>query len=164
MHKLMIGVMGPGEEATERIVLAAHELGKRLAHEGWIVLSGGRDARVMDAVSRGARSVGGITVGILPESDKRHASQAVEIAIVTGMGSARNNINILSSDFVVAVGMGVGTASEVALALKAGRPVVLLECPEEGVKFFQKLAPQTVVIAKSPEEVVGIIKRAHRHQ
>ena len=73
----------------------------------------------MDEVSKGAKDAGGLVVGVIPTSDRSGCSDAVDIAIVTGMGNARNNINVLSSDVVVACGMGPGTASEVALALKS---------------------------------------------
>lgn len=90
----------------------------------------------MDAVSRGARERGGTTIGILPTSDPSSASDGVEIAIFTGMGQARNNINVLSSAIVVACGMGAGTAAEVALAIKAQKPIILLGVETEALSFF----------------------------
>jgi uncharacterized protein (TIGR00725 family) len=162
MRKIVVGVMGPGDATTEKQISRALQLGRLIAREGWIVLSGGRNTGVMDAVSRGAKEAHGLTVGILPDDDAGAASEAVDIAIVTGMGSGRNNINVLSSDVVVACGMGAGTASEVALALKAGRPVVILSDHREARAFFGALGKGTVSFADSPEEAVEAIKRVLR--
>src|SRR5215469_15388140 len=81
-------------------------------------------------------------------------SEAVDIPIITDMGSARNNINVLSSDLIITCGMGPGTASEVALALKAGKTAILLNCPASAVVFFESLAAKQVLIARSPEEAI----------
>lgn len=159
MQKTIIGVMGPGEQALEADVQAAYELGKRIAKVGWVLLTGGRNSGVMDAAGRGAKSAGGLTVGILPTCDLNNTSDAVDIAIVTDMGNARNAINVLSSQVVIACGMGAGTASEVALALKAGKPVVLLNATKENQQFFQQLAQQQVYVAANPEEAIAIVNQ-----
>ena len=159
MTKFVVGVMGPGGGAREEGLSNARELGKLIAEEGWVVLSGGRNAGVMDAVSKGAKDAGGLTVGVLPTGDRSGCSDAVDIAIVTGMGNARNNINVLSSDVVVACGMGPGTASEVALALKSQKPVVLLNTGADSEKFFGNLCPDKVFTAGTPEQTVEIIKQ-----
>jgi len=121
--------MGGGSvpEAIERL---AFELGRAVAREGWILLNGGRDAGVMAASARGARAEDGLVVGILPGHDAEGAAPDLTVAIVTGLGDARNVVNVLSSDMVVALPGGAGTLSEIALALKSGRPVVLLGWPE----------------------------------
>src|SRR5262245_3030037 len=97
----------------------------------------------MEAVNRGAKDAdrNALTIGVLPDSDKKRLSDCVDVGIVTGMGSARNNINILSSDVVIACGHGgSGTASEIALALKSEKQVILLnERPESG-RFFATIA------------------------
>ena len=112
---------------------------------------------VMDAVSKGAKSAGGLTIGILPSQDAQ-LSAAIDIAIMTGMGSARNNINVLSSDVVVACGMGAGTASEIALAIKARKPVILLACDRLSADFFQQLGRESVVVVESVEAAIAQIK------
>jgi uncharacterized protein (TIGR00725 family) len=78
----------------------------------------------MAAACRGARSAEGKTVGILPGGDRSEANQWVEIAIATGLGELRNGLIVRSADVVIAVGGGHGTLSEIALALKAGLPVI----------------------------------------
>lgn len=154
----MIGVMGPGEQATEADCQQAFELGRQIALAGWIVLTGGRNSGVMDAASRGAKSANGWTVGILPSNDRQDLSAAIDIPILTGMGNARNVINVLSSRVVVACGMGAGTASEVALALKSRKPVILLNSPVESQQFFYRLAPDRVQTAATVEQAIGQIR------
>ncbi len=66
MKKIIIGVMGPGEQATATDLQNAYELGKLIAQQGWVLLTGGRNVGVMDAANQGAKSANGLTVGILP--------------------------------------------------------------------------------------------------
>lgn len=151
--------MGPGDFATEKDVRRARELGALIARQGWIVLCGGRDTGVMDAVCRGAKSAGGLTIGILSSGTRRHLSASVDIPILTGMGNARNAINVLSSDIVVACGMGAGTASEVALALKAKKRVILLSDDETSRAFFKMLDGKNVFMAETVQKAVDLLRR-----
>jgi uncharacterized protein (TIGR00725 family) len=124
--RFIVGVMGPAK-ARKKDIENARTLGELIARREWIVLTGGRDVGVMDAAGQGAKQVArSLTVGILPSSRDR-VSKYVDVAIITEMGSARNNVNVMSSHVVVACGLsGAGTVSEVALALKAGKPVILV--------------------------------------
>src|SRR5580704_6156570 len=156
-RKMTIGVVGPGEGAGDADIALGHQLGKLIAEHRWILLSGGRAAGVMDAVNRGAKAAGGLTVGVIPSS-RDAISEAVEVVLITDMGSARNNIIVLSSDVVVSCGRGgAGTASEIALALKAGKHVVLLGTGEEGRSYFQTLGRELVHVASTPAEAVEIV-------
>ncbi|MFB2934747.1 TIGR00725 family protein [Aerosakkonemataceae cyanobacterium BLCC-F154] len=150
MKKIIVGVMGPGANATDLDVENAYQLGKLIAQAGWVLLTGGRNEGVMDAASKGAKSANGLTVGILPSSDTTTASDAVDIAIVTDLGNARNNINVLSSDIIIACGMGTGTAAEIALALKVNKKVILLNNNQPSKAFFHSLAKQQILIAENP--------------
>lgn len=158
MIKTVIGVMGPGNGATTNNLDNAYELGKYIAQENWILLTGGRNMGVMDAANRGAKDANGITLGILPDETETGVSEAVDIAIFTGMGNARNNINVLSSHAIVACGIGAGTTSEIALALKADKPVILLNKDEACRVFFQKLSKERIAIADTPEAAIDAIK------
>jgi uncharacterized protein (TIGR00725 family) len=163
MGRMTIGVMGPGANASPEEMRTAYELGQQIGLRGWITLSGGRNCGVMDAVCRGAKSAGGFTVGILPSDNKANASAFLDFAIPTGMGSARNNINVLASDVIVACGMGAGTASEVALALKAQKPVILLKSTAEARAFFTALDAKRVVVAATVDEAIAHIKQILRN-
>jgi uncharacterized protein (TIGR00725 family) len=111
----------------------------------------------MDAAARGAKEVAGsLTIGILP--DDAPPSPAIDVAIRTGLGQARNNVNVLTSDVVVAAGLeGPGTLSEVALALKAARPVVLLGASPTARAFFGEFGGAQVYHADSPEAAVELV-------
>jgi uncharacterized protein (TIGR00725 family) len=117
-----IGVVGPGEASAAELE-AAEEVGAGLASLGAVVVTGGLGG-VMEAACRGARSRRGRTLGILPGEDREAANGWVEIAVATGLGELRNGLIVRACDALVAVGGGHGTLSEVALALKLGRPVV----------------------------------------
>ena len=117
-----IGVVGPGE-ASEAELESAEEVGAGLASFGAVVVTGGLGG-VMEAACRGARSRRGRTLGILPGEDRDAANGWVEIAVATGLGELRNGLIVRACDALIAVGGGHGTLSEVALALKLGRPVV----------------------------------------
>jgi uncharacterized protein (TIGR00725 family) len=117
-----VAVVGPGE-ASPHELQAAEDVGAALAERGAVVVTGGLGG-VMEAACRGARSRRGRTLGILPGEDRDAANGWVEIAIATGLGELRNGLVVRAADALVAVGGGHGTLSEVALALKLGRPVV----------------------------------------
>jgi uncharacterized protein (TIGR00725 family) len=153
-RKKAVAVVGPGEAASAADIALAHQLGKLIAAQGWILLSGGRAPGVMDGVNRGAKAGGGLTVGIIPTTTDA-ISEPVDIAIMTDMGSARNNIIVLSSDAVISC--GVGTASEIALALKVGKHVVLLGESEAGQVHFKAIGGELVHIAATPVEAVEIV-------
>ncbi len=157
-RKKIIGVMGPGGGATESDLANAEEIGKLIAKNGWILLNGGRKSGVMDAVSKGAKLNGGLTIGILPSDNLEGVSEFIDIPIVTGIGSARNNINILSSDIVVACGIGMGTLSEISLAIKADKKVILINNNNESKIFLNNLSWKKIGIAESPSEVAKLIK------
>ena len=156
LRRPIIGVMGPGADGGA-LTEMAFLLGQLIARSGWILLTGGRRLGVMDAASRGAKTVpGSITVGVLPDDYRSgDVSDSVDIAIFTGMGDARNVVNVLSSDVVVACGAATpGTASEIALALKVDRPVILLAPSEEAAAFFIKCGGGRVDIAQDPAQVI----------
>jgi hypothetical protein len=160
MKQTIIGVMGPGKGATQLDLEYAYQLGQLIAEKGWILLTGGRASGVMEAANQGAKSAQGLTVGILPTADGVGTSEAVDIAILTNLGNARNAINVLSSDIIIACGMGAGTASEVALAIKENKTVILLNQTSESQAFFKQLASQKIFIAKTPLEAIQVVQES----
>jgi len=159
LRKIIVGVMGPGDKATASDLKNAYALGQLIAQQGWVLLTGGRNVGVMDAAGMGAKAANGLTIGILPTDNTNAISEAVDIAIITDIGNARNNINVLSSDVVIACGMGAGTASEIALALKGKKKVILLNDDEESQRFFKKLSSQNIYIVNSPSEGIRIAEK-----
>jgi uncharacterized protein (TIGR00725 family) len=108
---------GPEDEAR------AEAVGDALARAGAIVVCGGLGG-VMAAACRGAKAAGGLTVGLLPGSNRAAANPWVDVAIPTGLGEVRNSLVVQAADAIVAIGGEYGTLSEIALALRAGKSVV----------------------------------------
>lgn len=156
MRRIVVGVMG-GAEADAPTAALAHELGRLVAREGWVLLNGGRCTGVMEASARGARDAGGLTVGILFDDDPAAASAALDIVIPTGLGAARNSVNVLASEVVFACRGSGGTLSEVALALRFGRPVILVGF-DPGDPFLA-LAGGEWYRTDSPAEAVAVARR-----
>jgi uncharacterized protein (TIGR00725 family) len=148
----IIGVMGGGS-AIRSDVKAAYHLGELIAQNGWILLNGGRNRGIMEASAKGASENGGLTIGILPDENLQRVSRYINIPIVTGMGSARNCINVLTSDIVVACPGGTGTLSEIALALKYDKRVILFKYQENPL-FERYRQTGQLCYADSPEKVI----------
>jgi uncharacterized protein (TIGR00725 family) len=153
---IIVGVMGGGKVLPIH-ELKAYHLGRLFALEGWILLNGGRNSGIMEASAKGAFENGGLTVGILPDEHDNRKSAYISVPIMTGMGNARNCINVLSSHIVVACSGGAGTLSEIALALKYGKKVILLDF-DPGTGFADYRKTGDLIFVKTPEEVVETIK------
>ena len=121
----IIGVIG-GSNAEPDILRLAEEVGAEIARKGAAVVCGGMSG-VMEAVCRGARKEGGLTIGIIPSDRKSDANQFVQIPIVTGMGMGRNVMLVKTADAIIAVGGEFGTLSEIAHALNMGKVVIGLK-------------------------------------
>jgi uncharacterized protein (TIGR00725 family) len=117
-----VAVVGPGSAGEEQVA-AAEEAGRLIAERGALLVCGGLGG-VMEAACRGARSAGGTTLGLLPGDDRGDANPFVDIALPTGLGEGRNALVVCAADAVLAIGGGYGTLSEIALALRAGKPVI----------------------------------------
>jgi len=122
----------------------ARQVGEKIAQRGAVLVCGGLGG-VMEAACRGAAEAGGLTIGILPGIDPDSANEHVIIPVPTGMGEARNVINVRAGEVVIALDGGYGTLSEIAVALRAGIPVVALGAWQE----IDEVTP-----AASPEEAV----------
>jgi uncharacterized protein (TIGR00725 family) len=145
LTRAWIAVVGPGT-ASESELAAAEEVGAAVAEAGCGLVCGGLGG-VMEAACRGARSRGGMTLGLLPGLDREEANGWVVVAVPTGLGEARNALVVRAADAVVAVGGGWGTLSEIALAMKTGVPVV-------GVGTWE-LGDSGITRASSPREAVA---------
>ncbi len=130
-------------------------MGEAVARAGAVLLCGGLGG-VMEAACRGAKRRGGLTVGLLPDATRERANPFVDVAIATGVGEARNAIVVGGADAVIAVGGEYGTLSEIALALRAGKPVVGLGTWElaRGGRV-----DEGIVRADTPEEAVEVALR-----
>src|SRR5215469_16485020 len=146
---IQVSVIGSGTEHEEH----AERVGRLLAEHGATVVTGGL-GDVMAAATRGAKSAGGTTIGILPGEMREGLNKWVDHVVVTGIGHARNLAVVASGDAVIAVGGRYGTLAEIGLALTLGRPVVVLE---PGWQAEGTLRAQT------PEEAVAFALAEARH-
>jgi len=125
MPRRYVAVCG-ASEASESQLAAAREVGRLLAEAGAVIINGGLGG-VSTAASEGAASEGGTVVGLLPDAHRAGANQFLTIALPTGLGQARNVLIVTAAQFVIAIGGGWGTLSEIAVAKRLGRPVVTLD-------------------------------------
>lgn len=137
-----IAVVGPAQAEPDDLA-AAEEVGRLLAVTGNAVITGGYGG-VMEAASRGAAIGEGTVIGILPGLE-RDANPFVTIALPTGLGELRNGVIVRAADAVICVGGSWGTLSEVALAVRTGVPVVMLQGWD---------LPAGPVLVASPHEAV----------
>ena len=143
-----MAVIGAGACSPQEAA-AAERIGELLARAGAVLVCGGLSG-VMEAACRGARREGGMTVGVLPGTDRAAANPYVSVAIATGLGELRNGVVVRASDAVIAVGGEFGTLSEIGFALKLGKRVVGLgtwELPRR---------PDAIVRASSADEAVRL--------
>lgn len=144
---MQIGVIGSGI-CDEELYALAFRVGQLIAEKGHVLITGGLGG-VMEASAKGAKSRGGLTVGILPRKAEE-ANPYIDIKIATDMGHARNIIIVHSCDALISVGGEYGTISEIAIALKEGKSVAsirpwvsikgmkVFNSPEEAVEFVIK--------------------------
>ncbi len=122
--KRYISVIGAGV-ATERELSLAYAVGQAVAEAGHILICGGMGG-VMEAVAHGSAEAGGLSIGILPTDDRAAGNPYLTASVPTGLSHGRNYLVVKSGDGVIAIGGGAGTMSEIGLAMKLGRPIVLL--------------------------------------
>ncbi|MFQ5884556.1 MAG: TIGR00725 family protein, partial [Thermoplasmata archaeon] len=120
---MIVGVIGSDGEISEEQRRDAERVGRMIAEKGAILVCGGRGG-IMEAACKGAKSAGGLTIGVLPTLDKSAANSYVDVPIVTGMDVARNVIIVRTADVLIAVGGRYGTLSEIGHALSMGKRVV----------------------------------------
>jgi uncharacterized protein (TIGR00725 family) len=148
--RVHVAVVGGGE-AGDDVCRLAEDLGRELARRGAVVVTGGLGG-VMAAASRGAKDGQGSTIGILPGADRADANPWVDVAVPTGLGEGRNLLVVRAADAVVAVAGEFGTLSEIALALRAGTPVIGLrtwELTRDGRPV------DAIVVASTPADAAG---------
>jgi uncharacterized protein (TIGR00725 family) len=153
-QRIIVGVIGSGEDARDEDLRLAAELGEGIAREGWVLLTGGRPVGVMQSAIHGAKRIAGsLTIGILPSSDGP-AAGGTDIVIRTGLGEARNIINVLSSDLLIACGRwNAGTLSEVAFAIKTSKPLILLDPSPEAILFVPTIARNAIVVSSTDDAI-----------
>ncbi|MDO9575180.1 MAG: TIGR00725 family protein [bacterium] len=149
MKRHLIGVSG-GARITGKVAELACEVGREIAKKGAIVVCGGLSG-VMEFAAKGAKEMGGITIGILPGNSRNTANPYIDIPIVTGMGAARNVILVKTSECIIAIDGKYGTLSEIAIALSFNIPVI-------GLATWD--IDKRIIPAKTPKEAVELALQA----
>ncbi len=124
----VVAIIGPSEPSAKEYEMA-YSVGKFLGSKGFVVATGGKSG-IMEGALKGAKEVGGLTIGILPEGDLSYANRFVDIPITTGLGEVRNFVLVNSGYFVVSIGISEGTLIELAYALKVGKTIFSYNLPE----------------------------------
>lgn len=121
-----VAVVGPADAARPGDLTIAEAVGRGLAELGAVLLTGGHHG-VMQAAARGAAAAGGVSIGLMPGSDRSTGTPEHTYLLPTGLGELRNGLIVRAADAVVAVGCSWGTLSEIALARRTGVPLVLVD-------------------------------------
>jgi uncharacterized protein (TIGR00725 family) len=148
----IVGVIG-STKAEPDILRLAEEVGAEIAKRGAAVVCGGLGG-VMEAVCKGARREGGLTIGIIPSDEKNDANPYVQIPIVTGMGMGRNVMLVKTADVIIAVGGEFGTLSEIAHALNIGKKVIGLRTWR--LEKARDRPIPNLIVASEPKQAVEI--------
>jgi uncharacterized protein (TIGR00725 family) len=154
MQPEYISVIGGGQCGAAEYATAM-EVGRLVAEAGATLVCGGLSG-IMEAAARGAREAGGTTIGILPGHDRNLANPYVDHIVTTGIGHARNLAVVSSGDAVVAIGGSFGTLSEIGLAARVGRPVIILS----GWRVQNELGTEGIWYASSPREAMALVRQA----
>lgn len=154
MERVYISVIG-GSRCTAAEYALAEQVGRLIAQEGATLVCGGLSG-VMEAAARGAKEAGGTTIGILPGHDRSLGNPYLDYVLTTGIGHARNLAVVSSGDAVIAVGGEFGTLSEIGLAGKVGRPVVIVS----GWRLQNDDGAEGVWYASSADEAMILVKEA----
>jgi uncharacterized protein (TIGR00725 family) len=157
LARKLLAIVGPGEGAPPDAVADAERIGELAARAGWVVLCGGRNAGVMAAAARGAALAGGIAIGLLPSPDHRETAPGLTAALATGLGEARDAALAQSCDAMVVCGMSAGTAAEVALAIRAWKPVVLIRPERATEDFLAGLSGDRLFVTGDADQAVALL-------
>ncbi len=117
----VIGSSTAKENSDEYIF--AYQLGKLIGKKGFAVVCGGKEG-IMEAVCKGAKEEGGLTIGIMPSLTGEEANPYVELKINTGLGHLRNAVVVATGEIVVAISGNYGTLSEIAYSKIFGKTVL----------------------------------------
>ena len=121
--KRIVSVLGKSGAIAPEVAATAEAIGRGVAERGYVLACGGRDG-VMEAVCKGAKQAGGLTVGVLPGYDTGDANQWLDVALPTGLGYARNTCVAAAGEVAIAIDGSFGTLSEIAMARSLGKPVI----------------------------------------
>ncbi|MCD6449938.1 MAG: TIGR00725 family protein [Thermotogaceae bacterium] len=129
MRVAVIGYSGDiNDEKIKKLKPLCEELGRRIAQEGFTLITGGRDG-IMELVSKAAKEAGGTAVGVLPYSPSSvETNMYVDIPIYTGLDfQMRSFIMLYSSEVVISIGGEIGTAIEILGAYAQRKKLIFMK-------------------------------------
>jgi uncharacterized protein (TIGR00725 family) len=139
----------------------AFQVGRRVAAVGAVLVCGGLGG-VMAAAARGAKQGGGITIGLLPGTDKKDANPYIDIPLPTTIGFARNAMVAASGDVIIALPGSHGTLSEICYGLVFGRPILDMGgWGREGVVSVEGLPELESTLNRLIDEIRAARKESH---
>lgn len=170
MRKIQIGIIGSaGDEEyptksqqREKLYKLAEKLGKIVAKQGAVLITGGKGG-IMQYASRGAKSAGGITAGVVKGKERFSSNRFVDVEIVSGMeGCGEETMFILSCDGIIAIGGGAGTLQELTIAYRNKKPVVVLDTSygwssKLANSYLDERKNEKFFSAKTPEQAVSLL-------
>ena len=133
-HRMTICVSGAARGKTvDMDYKLAFELGRQVALHGHTLITGAT-VGLPDWAAQGAKSVGGMSIGISPAASLREhlnkyrlPTTAYDFILYTGMHYVgRDALLVQSSDAVLSVGGRMGTVHEFATAIESHIPVGVL--------------------------------------
>ncbi|VVB65618.1 DNA recombination-mediator protein A [Candidatus Gugararchaeum adminiculabundum] len=167
---LQIGVIGSGATTDKKVLALAKSVGEEIAKNNAILITGGI-AGVMEAASFGCATAKGLSIGVIPTSNKQHANKYCHAVICTAMGLARNALIASSSDGLIVIGGEAGTLSEMCLAWQMDRPIVAIKgsggfADQFAGKKMDSLRDNGIIIesAPTPQEAVNLLIRLIREK
>ncbi|MHB9161492.1 MAG: TIGR00725 family protein [Nitrosotalea sp.] len=159
--KIQILIIGHNGSITPEVAKIAYDTGVEVAKSGAVLITGGMEG-VMKEACHGAKDAGGLTVGIIPQSEPSFANEYCDIVIPSGMGLARDFLNALSGDGVIIIGGGSGTLSETCAAYMHKRPIVAIKnsggiAEKYADQYLDHRKSLLIIGVSSPKEAVQVI-------
>ena len=139
----------------------AFDTGIEIAKSGSTLICGGLNG-VMKAACKGAKTVGGLTVGIIPQNNHSYANEYCDVVIPTGMGHTRDFLTAISSDGVIVIGGGSGTLTEVCAAYMHKKPIAAIKnsgdvAAKYADQYLDHRKNVKIVGVNSPKEAVDYL-------
>lgn len=155
-----IAVCGSNITDSSHVIKISEEIGEEIAKRNDILVCGGLGG-VMEAASRGCKKLNGVTVGILPSSDKSSANDYIDIPLPTSLGKFRNFLIVNSVDGVIAIEGKWGTLSEISMSLNLGIVTILIRNTGGVVDWLCKnpimFDKKSYLIADSAQKAIDLL-------
>jgi hypothetical protein len=164
-RRIQIGVMGSAADLnySDQVRQLAEEVGREVAKAGCVLMFGAEKDydSLSTAASRGARSAGGMTVGVTYGKGLEVFEEA-DVIVTSGAerGGPRESVLVLSCDAIITISGGSGTLTEMLVAYQANIPIVALVgtggwSDKMAGEFFDSRERVCVQIERNPKDAVG---------